>query len=246
MRCLSMSAIFVASSVLVGCACGPCMDDDDTEPETAAQAAAERDYAFVFIRTGTLREPTPEQSQRAMEGHFANMQRMAEAGDLLIAGPLGEPRSDPDHRGIFVFDATTAAEGLALANTDPAREMGIFVMEPWVLKTDAPLTTLPRLEKEYEDRRLSDPDIPDEWQGRSYVLASTSYDARLHASVRKIDGVLISGRLTNAGGDDRLLLWLDATSAEHAGKMLTPGDWTMHGWYGSPTVAQLPHVGSDS
>lgn len=199
----------------------------------------QRDYAFVFIRTGTLTQPTQEQAQRAMQGHFANMQRMAEAGELLIAGPLGPPRAEADHRGIFVFDVRTAAEGLALANTDPAREMGVFTMEPWVLTTDALLTELPRLEREYEQQRLADPEIPDEWQGRAYVLASAQYDAELHASVRDVEGVLISGRLTNGRGGDRLLLWLDATSVEVGRAMLPEHAWTMHGWYGSPTVAQL-------
>ena len=230
---------------LTGCACGPCMEDAEAERETA-QDTAERNYAFVFIRTGTLSEPTQEQSQRAMQGHFANMQRMAEAGDLLISGPLGPPRSEPDHRGIFVFDARTAAEGLALANTDPAREMGVFTMEPWVLTTDAPLTELPRLEKAYEQRRLADPEIPDEWQGRAYILASAKYDDALHESVRNVEGVLVSGRLTNARGGDRLLLWLDAENADAGRQFLPEAEWTMHGWYVSPTLAELPGIESES
>lgn len=223
------------------CASGP-REDLAMTPESREQ----RDYAFVFIRTGTLAEPTPEQAQRAMQGHFANMQRMAEAGDLLIAGPLGPPRAEADHRGIFVFDVRTASEGLALANTDPAREMGVFTMDPWVLSTDAPLTELPRLEREYEQQRLADPDVPDEWQGRAYVLASAAYDVKLHELADTIEGVLISGRLTNAKGGDRLLLWLDATSAEAGRAMLPEREWTMHGWYGSPTIAQLEGTRGES
>lgn len=235
------AAILGLGAMLAGCAGGPCMEPDRAGRHGAMEMQT-RDYAFVFIRTGTLRQPSQEQAQEAMQGHFANMRKMADRGELLIAGPLGEPRSDPDHRGLFVFDVRTAAEGLALANTDPAREMGVFTMDPWVLATDAPLTELPRLEKEDERRRLSDPDVPDEWVGRSYALASTPYDPALHERVRGAQGVLISGRLSNAKGQDRLLLWLDATNMTDARALLPEGDWTLHGWYGSPTIAQLPSL----
>lgn len=224
---------------LVGCASGPCMDRGDALPD-AAGVSADRAYAFVFIRTGPLGQPTQEQAQQAMQGHFANMRGMADRGELLIAGPLGEPRSDPDHRGLYVFDVRTAGEGLALANTDPAREMGVFTMDPWVLTTDAPLTELPRLEREYEASRLADPNVPDEWVGRSYALASTTYDPALHERVRGAQGVLIAGRLSNARAEDWLLLWLDATRLADARALLPEGDWTLHGWYGSPTISQLP------
>lgn len=240
MRLAAFGAVALFAMLATGCAHSPepTADTQSAQPQDAMTHA--RPYALVFIRTGTRRQPTQEQTQEAMQGHFANMRAMAERGDLLIAGPLGEPRSDPDHRGLFVFDVRTAGEGLALANTDPAREMGIFTMDPWVLTTDAPLTELPRLEREYEASRLADPTVPDEWVGRTYALASTAYDPDLHERVRGIPGVLIAGRLANARGDDRLLLWLDASDMADARALLPEADWTMHGWYGSPTIARLP------
>lgn len=224
---------------LAGCA-------NEPRPDTAApdalpaRTAEPRDYAMIFIKTGPLRSPTPQQRSEAMEGHMANMRRLAEEGTLLIAGPLAEPRSDPDHRGIFVFDADTIEKGLALANTDPAAQMGVFVMEPFVLSTDAPLSELPRLEREDERRRLADPDVPDEWVGRMYVMASAPYDRALAERVAHAPGVLIAGTLANARGQRRVFLWLDAPNPQLAARTLPEADWTFHGWYGSPTVAQLP------
>lgn len=213
-------------------------------PATTALGAARatRDYVFVFITTGPLRTPTPEQSQEAIRGYFANMQRLAAEGELLIAGPFGEPRSDPDHRGLFVFDETTVEAGMALAKTDPAAEMGVFTMTAHLFTTDAPLTDLPRLEKEDEARRLADPDVPDEWQGRAYVLATAPYtDERLKAA-RNTDGMLIAGRLHGAGADggDLVLVWVDAEKADGVAERLPEGRWTLHGWYGSGTVAGMP------
>ncbi len=229
-------AIFAATVTLAGCASESISVTSDPAPNPSQT----RDYAMVFIKTGPLRTPTPEQQAEAMQGHRANMQRLAAEGSLLIAGPLTEPRSDPDHRGIFVFDADTADKGLALANTDPAAQMGVFVMQPVVLSTDAPLTELSRLEAEYEQQRMNDPDVPDEWVGRMYVLASTTYDAALHEHLRATEGVLIAACLRDEGDGKRLLLWLDAPNPQIARGMLPEADWTMHGWYGSPTIAELP------
>lgn len=218
-------------------ACGSAAARD--EVDHAWEGRPVRDYVFVFITTGPLRTPTPEQSQEAMRGHFANMQRLADEGKLLIAGPFADPRPTPDHRGLFVMDETEVAKGLELANTDPAAVMGVFVMSAHRFTTDRPLTDLPRLEKEDEARRLADPAVPDEWQGRRYVLATAPYSDALLAAARKAEGVLIAGRLHGAGaeGGDLVLVWVDAEQVEAAEGMLPEGDWGVWGWYGSGMVA---------
>ncbi|TVQ61264.1 MAG: hypothetical protein EA378_09300 [Phycisphaerales bacterium] len=204
-------------------------------------AGESRDYVFVFITSGPV-TPTREQAQEAMQGHFANMERLAEVGKLLIAGPLVDPRSDPKHRGIFVFDETDVGEGLKLAETDPAAEMGVFTMTAHRFTTDRPLTDLPRLEKEDEARRLADPDVPDAWEGRRYYFASAPWDEAAGGAASRAAGVPIAGRLHGAGADgtDLLLIWLDAEAEAAAREMLPEGPaWTVHGWYGSKMVAEM-------
>ena len=241
-RSLALAAMLAAAASITACnSGGPNPADSAAEdPQPAAMATNARPYAMTFIKTGPLRSPTREQQAEAMQGHFANMQRLAEEGTLLIAGPLAEPKSDPDHRGIFVFDADTIEKGQALAATDPAGQMGVFVMDNYLLTTDAPLTELTRLEEEYKQRRLDDPDVPDEWTGRMYVMASAPYTAELHQHVYRAEGVLIAGRLTNGQDVDSVFLWLDAPNAQLARQMLPDANWTLHGWYGSPTVTELP------
>lgn len=238
---VTVAALLASVAALGGCQGGPSAPAAVQESPVKPVATMVRDYAMVFIKTGPLRSPTREQSTEAMRGHMANMRRLAEEGSLLIAGPLAEPKSDPDHRGIFVFDADTMEKGAALAATDPAAEMGVFVMEPYLLTTDAPLDELPRLEREYEERRLSDPEIPDEWAGRMYVLGSAPYSRELLGRVRGAEGVLIAGTLANTRGQERVFVWLDATNEQLAATLL-PDDiwWTLHGWYGSPTLERLP------
>jgi uncharacterized protein YciI len=232
------TAAVLACVTLTGMGCaGP--EARATEPPTAAGAA--RDYVFVLIKTGPATGLTPEAQREAFAGHFSNMKRLAEAGELLIAGPFGEPR-DPTHRGLFVIDETTVEAGMVHAATDPTTVAGIFTLEGHLFTTDAPLVDLLRLEKEDEARRLADPEVPDAWEGRRYVLATAAFVEDLYQQVQSAEGVLIAGRLHGAGeeGGDEVLVWLDAEGVEAAKAMLPEaGRWTLHGWYGSRMVAQI-------
>ena len=230
-----MRTPLLLSAAMLALSMAATADPDRSEP-------AERDYVFVFIKTGPATDLSPEAQREAFAGHFSNMKRLAEAGELLIAGPFDEPKSDPDHRGLFVIDETTLAGGMAHAETDPTTKLGVFVLEGHLLTTDEPLVDLLRLEKEDEARRLADPDVPDEWQGRMYLLATAAFDAGLYEQAKAAKGVLIAGRLHGSGseGGDEILLWLDAEGVE-AAKALLPeaGRWTLHGWYGSKMVAEM-------
>lgn len=200
-----------------------------------------RDYTFVFITTGPKTDLTPEEQQEAFSGHFANMKRLFEESELLIAGPFGPPKSDPAHRGLFVLDETDADKGLALAETDPAFKMGVFVMTAHTLTTSAPLTDLLELDRAAL-AKLGDNPSPAA-NARSYFLASAAYDETLLQHAEKLPGVLIVARLHGSGpeGSDQILLWLDAENEEAAQKITGSigGEWTLHGWFGSKSVAEL-------
>ena len=206
-----------------------------------ASPTAERDYVFVLLKTGPATGLSPDAQREAFAGHFSNMERLADEGELLIAGPYMPPKP-ADHRGLFVIDETTIDAGMAHAATDPTTKAGIFVLEGRLFTTDAPLTDLPRLEKEDEARRLADPDVPDEWSGRRYVLATAPFDPGLYERAKATPGVLIAGRLHGAGDDggDQVLAWVDAEGVDAAESILPDaGRWTLHGWFGSRMVAGM-------
>ena len=58
---------------------------------------------------------------------MANIQRLADEGKLIVAGPLG--KNEKTYRGIFIFDVKTIGEAKALTDSDPAVRAGIFDME---------------------------------------------------------------------------------------------------------------------
>lgn len=202
---------------------------------------SDRSYIFTYLILDAPEKLDQQQMQQAMQGHFENMGKLAEQGDLLIAGPLAEPRIDPSYRGIFVFSTDDIDQGKTLFNTDPSVQAGVFKPEMYTITCDEPLTDLLRLEKEDERRRLADPDIPDEWVGRSYILALGPAEARFELT----DAVLIDATMERIGTEHdapRQLLWLDATSIEDAKARFKAADldeWSLYGWYGTPVIAQL-------
>ncbi len=83
-------------------------------------------YVFAFLKKGPNRDLPPEKAQALQMAHLQNIQRMAKAGQLVLAGPFF---GDGDIRGIYVFNVPTIAEAEALTNTDPAIEAGSLAME---------------------------------------------------------------------------------------------------------------------
>lgn len=198
-----------------------------------------RDYVFVFITTGEATGLTPEAQREAFGGHFSNMKRMAVAGDLLIAGPFGPPLADPDHRGLFVFDAETIEDGMAHAETDPTYKAGVFKLTAHLMTTDEPLTKLHELDMKALEELGEN--APPGANARAYILATAPFGETLYEHASKAEGVLIAARLHGSGENesDQILLWLDAENEEAARKLLPEGEWTMHGWFGSKSVAAV-------
>ena len=202
-----------------------------------------KSYIFSYLVLDEPEKLSEEDMGVAMQGHFANMGKMADAGDLLIAGPLADPRIDETYRGIFVFSSGDIEKGKSLFASDPSVKAGVFKSEMYVITCDEPLGELTRLEKEYEQRRLDDPEIPDEWVGRMFILAVGPHDAGFTHD----DAVLIDAsmdRIDDASDDDapNQLLWIDATNVEDAKSTFNAddiNDWSFYGWYGSPCVAEL-------
>jgi uncharacterized protein YciI len=84
-------------------------------------------YVFGLLVRGSkwTKEQTP-QSNKIQEGHMANINRLAEAGKLVLAGPF---YGDGDRRGVFIFKVDSLAEAQALTNTDPAVMAGRLKIE---------------------------------------------------------------------------------------------------------------------
>jgi uncharacterized protein len=89
-------------------------------------------YVFGLFRKGPkfTSEDSPER-QKIQEGHMANINRMAESGALLVAGPLLD---NGDARGILIFKDTPLEDVRKMIDQDPAVQSGRLVVElhPWM------------------------------------------------------------------------------------------------------------------
>jgi uncharacterized protein YciI len=72
-------------------------------------------YVFVFLNNKMHAEQLPkEEVDKIMEGHMANIQRLANEGKLIAAGPF------QGGGGIFIFNTSSLDEAKFWLDTDPA------------------------------------------------------------------------------------------------------------------------------
>jgi uncharacterized protein YciI len=74
-------------------------------------------YVLVILKTGTNDVQDKALRDSLFAGHFANMATMAEAGKLIVAGPIA--KNDRTYRGIFILDVPTFEDALILLQNDP-------------------------------------------------------------------------------------------------------------------------------
>lgn len=87
-------------------------------------------YIFAYLKQGPNRNQDSAEVAQIQKGHMENINRLADEGKLVLAGPFFD---DTEIRGIFLFDVETLAEAEALINSDPAVKSGRLIMElhPW-------------------------------------------------------------------------------------------------------------------
>ncbi len=87
-------------------------------------------YLFGVLRRGEVEPTTPDEARTLQAAHRGNMERMADAGLLVGAGPLLDAG---DYRGIFIFKSDARPRIDELLKGDPLIQSGRLVLEllPW-------------------------------------------------------------------------------------------------------------------
>ncbi|MCC7011219.1 MAG: hypothetical protein IT454_01545 [Planctomycetes bacterium] len=203
-------------------------------------------HTFVFLRSGPERAKYQgEALQELMNGHMANIGRLASEHELYVAGPFGKPSPTPELRGLFVFATGDVERARELTASDPSVAAGVFECEvvPW--STDKDLHGVHRRDMEFEARRKADPSI-EMTQGMSSYVAIFAEDAALASkalsALRKDGRIAVEGRF----GGERLgqgLYVLDTRDATAAEALLAPvkaalGPCTIVPWWGSAELSK--------
>ena len=111
-------------------------------------------YVIAFLKAGPNRGQSEEEAQALQRAHLANIERMANEGTLVLAGPFLD---DGPLRGIYVFKVDTVEEARALTATDPAIQAGRLEMElhPWY--GSAALQEITAIHGRLQAKRVSEP-----------------------------------------------------------------------------------------
>lgn len=226
--------VFGLLSLLVACQGSPL-------PEPAAI-----DGTLVLIVTGPRQEPlSKEDSGKIFAGHFANMERLAKEGRLLVAGPFGKQKTDPKLRGLFVFDAKERTVAQALAETDPGFQAGVFAFEYHTLRTAAPLREFLAAEMAAQEEiaKSGRKPAPGEF-GRPFVLLRAANGPAALRALAGRPGVAMTATLD--GGEAFAVLVADDLAAAQA--LIGPfaaelGEVRLDEWFASRRLAELPTLG---
>ena len=199
-------------------------------------------YPWVWLLTAEGAENVHGDAlQEAMVGHFENMDRLAEEGSLVAAGPLFEPRADPLHRGVYVLSPESMLNAKEIAETDPAAKAGVFEMRVERLHTEDRLDLIAtRHEAALEASGVEEPEPGFLCEG--YVLitglpATAARDAMAGSDLPVcFEGTIGEWAMT------RQLYCLDFRSLDELPDTLPGGDsviWSVMPWFSSEQVGLL-------
>jgi uncharacterized protein YciI len=91
---------------------------------TSNLLCGQTEFTFVFLNTRTDKEELPkEQVDKLMEGHMANMERLAKEDKLIAAGPF------EGGGGVFVFKSNSIDEVKEWIGTDPGVQAKRWTIE---------------------------------------------------------------------------------------------------------------------
>lgn len=74
-------------------------------------------YVFVMLKTGANTSTDKVSKDKAFAGHMKNIQKMADAGKLAVAGPF---EKGGNNRGLFILNVATFEEAKSLLEEDTA------------------------------------------------------------------------------------------------------------------------------
>ena len=100
--------------------------DEALAKSLGADERGMREYVLVVLKTGPTRVPDGEKRTQMFAGHMANIQRLADEGKLVFAGPLD---GVDGWRGIFIFATPDIATATTYVSTDPVVINGEMVAE---------------------------------------------------------------------------------------------------------------------
>lgn len=105
--------------------------DEKLAKELKADDYGMKKYVLVILKSGSATNIPKTTQDSIFKGHMANINKLADEGKLIVAGPLGT--NDKSYRGIFIFDVDNVEAAKLLVATDPVIKSQLMDAEyyPW-------------------------------------------------------------------------------------------------------------------
>jgi len=96
-------------------------------------------YVLVILKSGTNDKIIKAESDSLFRGHMQNINRLANSGKLIVAGPL--QKNNNNYRGIFILNVKSIEEARPLLEGDSAIKQNLLDVELFVWYGSAALPT---------------------------------------------------------------------------------------------------------
>ncbi|WP_280155730.1 YciI family protein [Piscinibacter sp. XHJ-5] len=124
--------------------------DEALAKSVGADERGMRSYVLVILKTGPNRVPAGRDRDEMFKGHFANIDRLAADGTLVLAGPLD---GVDGWRGLFVLAVADIEEARRHVATDPVVIQGEMVAEYHKYYGSAALMLVPQAHRKVDRTR---------------------------------------------------------------------------------------------
>ncbi len=127
---VTFAILFSISTLTFGQTTNPELDTNLAK-KLGADVYGMKMYVLVILKTGDNKTTDKQFIDSCFTGHMVNIGKLAEANQLIIAGPFG--KNNADFRGLFILNVTTLTEADKLLETDPAIKTNLLRAElyPW-------------------------------------------------------------------------------------------------------------------
>lgn len=104
-------------------------------------------YVMVLLKPGSNTDTTKEVRDSVFMGHMNNINRLADSGDLVIAGPMFENNK---YRGIFILNTDSKESAISMLETDPAVSGKFLEPEMYLWYGSAALQEITKIHRKIE------------------------------------------------------------------------------------------------
>jgi uncharacterized protein YciI len=113
--------------------------DADLASTLGADEYGMKTYVLAILKTGSNESADKTYRDSCFRGHMNNINRLVQAGKMVVAGPMGQ--NDNSVRGIFILDVSTLEDAADLLQADAAINAKLLATELYIWYGPAALAT---------------------------------------------------------------------------------------------------------